>query len=85
MWTKSYGISSREEGHSVQQSSDGGFIIAGMNNSVDITNSADDIYVVKTDLNDDTLWTRNYGESEDDWAKDIQQTSDGDYIISAYS
>jgi hypothetical protein len=65
------------DGHSAQQTSDGGYIIAGTVFCDDY-----DIYVIKTAALGDTLWTRRYGGYGPDGVGSIRQTSDGGYIIS---
>ncbi|MCK4523285.1 hypothetical protein KAU15_00035, partial [candidate division WOR-3 bacterium] len=46
-----------------------------------------DIYLVKTDINGDTLWTRAFGGTGSDGAgyKSIMQTNDGGYILTGYT
>ncbi len=65
-----------EQGNSVQQTSDGGYIVAGMTS---IAN--DQVYLIKTNAYGDTLWTRNYGGTGHDLGYSVQQTSDGGYIV----
>jgi len=79
LWTRTYGGSAADWGHSVQQTTDGGYILAGITMSFGA--GAFDVYLVKTDTNGDTLWTSTYGGSADDRAYCVQQTSDGGYII----
>ena len=80
MWTKIYGGSEGEVGYSVQQTSDGGYIITGYTSSYG--EWPGDVWLIKTDENGDTLWTKTYGDSEHtDEGYSVQQTSDGGYII----
>ena len=79
LWTKTYGRSnSSDDGNSVQQTSDGGYIVAGSTSSLD--SGISDIYLIKTNSLGDTLWTKTYGDSWNE-GKSVQQTSDGGYII----
>jgi hypothetical protein len=81
-WTRTYGGTCFEQGRSVQQTSDGGYIIAGHTSSLGVGN---DVYLVRTDASGDTLWTRTYGGESDDQGNSVQQTADGGYIIAAHT
>jgi len=78
LWTKTYGGQYDESCFSVQVTSDGGYIFAG--NSTSFGTSCD-VYVVKTDADGDVEWQRVYDGGTDENCNDIQQTSDGGYII----
>jgi len=78
LWTKVYGGPDHDACVSIQQTSDSGFIAAGATGPV---YSVMDVYVIKTDENGDTLWTRTYGGPYQDGGKCIQQTSDDGYIV----
>ena len=77
-WERIYGGSEVEKGYSVQQTSDGGYIIAG-------GSSPGDVYLIKTGASGDSIWTRTYGGSEDDGGYSVQQTSDEGYIIAGWT
>ena len=79
LWTKTYGGSSVDFGLFVVQTSDGGYIITGTTES--FGNGGRDIYLIKTDANGDSLWTKTFGGSVFDVGNCVQQTTDGGYII----
>jgi len=79
LWTRTYGGAGGDEGYSVQQTSDGGFIIAG--NTWSYGAGSADVYLVMTDAFGDTSWTRTYGGAEWDEGCSVQPTSDGGYIV----
>ena len=79
IWTSTYGSSNLDQGNSVQQTLDGGYIIAGLFNFV--SGFGGDVYLIKTNSVGDTIWTRTYGGSEDDQGWSVKQTLDGGYII----
>jgi len=83
LWTRTYGGTNGDGGQSVQQTSDGGYIIVGYTWSFGA--GGDDFYLIKTNASGDTLWTRTYGGLNDDWANSVQQTSDGGYIIAGWT
>jgi len=83
IWTRTYGGSDRDYGRSLQQTSDGGYIIAAVTMSFGA--GGNDFYLLKTDSSGDTLWTRTYGGREWDYANSVQQTCDGGYIIAGWT
>jgi len=78
IWAKTYGGTEDEFASSVQQTSDGGYIVAGFTNSFGTGES--DILLIKTDANGNIIWAKTYGGMSDDEAYSIQQTSDGGFI-----
>ena len=83
LWTRTYGGSGRDEGRSVHQTTDGGYIVAGYSWSFGAGQS--DFYLVRTDADGDTLWTHTYGGSRWDYGRSVQQTADGGYILTGYT
>ena len=83
LWTRTYGGTGDDYGYSVQQTSDGGYIVAGQTSSFGA--GGYDVWVIKTNASGDTLWTRTYGGTGDDYGHSVQQTSDGGYIIGGYT
>ncbi len=79
LWTKTYGGGDWDAGHSVAQTGDGGYIIAGMIGYY--TKGSGDVYLIRTDANGDTLWTKACGGSGGDRGNSVVQTDDGGYII----
>jgi len=78
LWTRIYGDIYDEYGWCVQQTTDGGYIVAG---TVVYNIHNWDVYLLKTDANGDTLWTRTYGGWDRDMGYSVQQTTDGGYIV----
>jgi hypothetical protein len=82
-WHRLYGGDDYDEALSVQQTSDGGYIIAGATCSFGVGLS--DMYLVKINSQGDTLCTRTYGRTYSDGARDVRQTRDGGYILAGSS
>jgi len=82
-WTKTFGGRFREKGYSVQQTTDGGYIVTGYTESYGAGNY--DVYLIKTDSLGDTLWTKTFGGSNQDEGYSVQQTTDGGYILAGYT
>jgi hypothetical protein len=78
LWQKTYGGSLFNVARSIQQTSDNGYIVAGMTESFGA--GSGDAWVLKLDTNGNVQWQKTYGGSNFDGAA-IQQTSDGGYIM----
>lgn len=79
LWDKTFGGPNTEIPVSVQQTTDGGYIVAGWTNSLGAGNY--DWYLVKTDSDGNKLWGQTFGGSGNDYASTILQTLDGGYIV----
>jgi hypothetical protein len=79
IWAKTYGGTRWDYASSVQQTSDGGYIVAGLTNSFGADST--DVFLIKTDANGNIIWAKTYGGTGNDWAYSVQQTSDGGYIV----
>ncbi|MHA2635190.1 MAG: InlB B-repeat-containing protein [bacterium JZ-2024 1] len=79
LWQKTYGGANWDGADSIQQTSDGGYIVAGSTYSFGA--GYRDIWVLKLDANGNVLWQKTYGGGNWDRAYSIQQTSDGGYIV----
>ena len=78
LWARTYGGAGWDQGNSVRQTSDGGYIVAGWTDSY---GSTDQVYLIKTDSNGDTLWTRTYGGPDWENGVDVRQTRDRGYVV----
>ncbi|MBW8049565.1 MAG: hypothetical protein FVQ77_04350 [Cytophagales bacterium] len=76
LWTKSIGGKQSDAGRSVQQTTDGGYIITGFTEKGNF-----DVYLIKTNAAGDTMWTKTFGGTGSDVGYSVQQTTDGGYII----
>ena len=76
-WIKTFGGVADEEAYSVQVTADSGFIICGTTMSF---GSGGDLYLIRTDRNGDTLWTKTYGGTAGESGAAVRVTSDGGFV-----
>ena len=88
-WQKCLGGSSSEEGYEIEQTADGGYIIAGStqsnNGDVSSNNGSSDYWVVKLDAMGELSWENSFGGNYNDVAHSVNQTSDGGYLVAGIS
>lgn len=82
-WQKTYGGTDGEEDALVEQTSDGGYIVAARTWSFGA--GYVDIWFLKLDANGNVVWERTYGGDNWDEVDTIRQTSDNGYIIAGYT
>jgi hypothetical protein len=62
---------------------DGGCIIVGTTSS--FGSGSNDVYLVRTDSLEDSLWTRTYGGARDDQGTSVSPCFDGGYIVAGWT
>src|SRR3989339_456058 len=83
LWSKIYGGDSMDYAYSVVNMENDGYAIAGGNSS--IIGKGMEMYLIRTDRNGDTLWTRTYGGDSDDYARSIKETPDSGFVLAGYT
>jgi len=74
-----YGSPGSEWGDSIRQTADGGYIVAG---GARISEASDsDVLVLKLNGDGSIAWQKSYGGPTDDWARSLERTSDGGYVV----
>lgn len=97
IWDRTFGGDSLDEFYSIDKTSDGGYILGGTSwsdSSYDKSQhdwyyppygSRCDYWVVKTDSVGNKIWDKRFGGIDYDHFRELQQTSDGGYILGGYS
>src|SRR5205814_5997669 len=86
-WDARYGGSYDDIFNSLQQTSDGGYILAGYSASEasgDKTQNSRggwDYWIVRTDANGIKLWDARFGGSDGDNLKKVIETTDGGFLL----
>ncbi len=83
IWERPYGGTSDDEGYSVLQTSDGGYLI-GAATSSSVAGSRDG-WILKTDQSGNTQWMKNFGGLSSDGIRSVEKTSDGGYIFTGWT
>ena len=93
-WSQAFGGSKNDYAESIQQTTDGGYILVGGTVSFG-TSSRDpflrtrtdskDAWLIKTDAVGVKQWSRTFGGSYNDGVESVQQTTDGGYILAGWT
>jgi len=78
-WSRTYGGGGEDQGYSVCETSDGGFVIAGYT-----TEKSSDAYIMKTNSSGDTAWTRTLDGGGRDAVYSVIENRSGNYVIAGY-
>ena len=81
LWQKTFGDANDEGGYCIQQTANGGYIIAGT--TYLFAPAYSDIYLIKTDQSANLIWQKTFYSGASNWntGYSVQLTSDGGYII----
>ena len=88
-WSRSYGGKSDDNAKSIQQTSDGGYIVAGWGgingNNIKGNLGGNDFWIVKLNKQGSIVWQNSLGGSGIDNASGAVETPDGGFIAVGYS
>ncbi len=90
-WDKRFGGTDVDPLYSLQQTTDGGYILGGYSVSgiggdkTEDSRGYWDYWIVKTDANGVKQWDKRFGGSDYDQLNSLQQTTDGGYILGGWS
>ena len=84
-WQKTFGGTGNDYAQSIQQTSDGGFIVAGstFSNDGDVSGNhgSADFWVIKLNSAGALTWQKCFGGTAEDDAASVVQTNDGGYAV----
>jgi hypothetical protein len=78
LWSRTYGGDHHDGCNSLVQTANGGFALAGSTSSF---GTGGDFWLVRTDANGDSLWSRTYGGQDYDYCNSLLQTADGGFAL----
>ena len=82
LWSRNPGVAPGAVAHSVAETPDSGFIIAGHAQTPD---RGADALLIKTDADGNTAWTKSYGGQYNDEARALTLTADGGYALAGFT
>jgi hypothetical protein len=83
VWSKVFGGTGLEGGNSVQQTTDGGYIVVGY--TCTSASDAADVWLIKTDSSGEKVWDRTFGGTAEDHGSSVRQTTDGGYVVTGFT
>ena len=78
-WQRTFGGGENDGSLSVEQTSDGGYVLCGYTASFGAREL--DAYLLKTSPLGELEWQQTFGGSEDERSRSVHQTSDGGYVL----
>jgi hypothetical protein len=82
-WARTAGGSYYDDALSVQQTADGGYVVAGSTSSYGM--GYEDVFLLKYDSEGTLSWAKTTGGNDEDMARSVQQTADGGYIVAGWT
>jgi len=79
LWTRRHGGAGNDYCHTIRQTPDGGYIMAGATFSYGAVQG--DFYLIRTDASGDTVWTRTCGGAASDLGHAVDLAAGGGFIV----
>ena len=90
-WDKTFGGALNEEATSIQQTTDGGYIVSGLSVSnisgdvTEISRGGSDYWLLKLDGSGNKVWDKRYGGNSFEFSQSVIQTYNGGYLLGGWS
>jgi hypothetical protein len=78
-WERTYGGPDVEEANAVKQTPDGGYVVVGKTHSFGF--GAVNTYIIRTEVDGDTLWTKTYGGVFNEVGQDVVILADSGFAV----
>lgn len=89
VWQKTLGGTAGDYAHSVQQTFDGGYVVAGLtasnNGDVSANKGNDDFWLVKMNALGELQWSKTFGGTGFDQAYSVYPTDDSGFVMAGFS
>lgn len=82
-WSTIWGGTGLDQGNSIIQTIDGGYLIAGNTNSYG--GGGTDAFIAKFNATGNLSWSRTWGGTNSDYGKSVFETIDGGYALAGYT
>jgi len=83
LWTRAYGGIARDMGMCIQQFKDSSYIVAGYTESFGA--GSYDVYLLEIDLLGNLIWSKTFGGSGNEFARNVMVTQSNEIIITGYT
>ena len=83
IWDKTFGGSLDDDGRSVKNTEDGGFIVSGYTDA--FGSGGYDFWEIKTDSMGNRQWDKTFGGTYDDINRPVLATDDGGYVLGGWT
>jgi len=83
-WARAVGGTNYDMGRSVVQTSDGGYVVAGMTASFGVEYYTD-LFLVKFSSSGAVEWSRTVGEWSEEWGHSVIRTADSGYAVAGWT
>ena len=83
LWQTAVGSGGYDQGRSVVETPDHGYVVAGSTGA--FGNGSSDLYLVKLDSLGQYVWSHSYGGSEIEWGLDLVLTPDSGFAVVGYT
>lgn len=82
-WSRTFGELESDGGSCVLTTMDGGYLVTGYTESYGY--GGKDLWIIRTDINGQHLWSRTFGGSDNDRGYCVRTTQDGGYVLAGYT